>query len=76
MSASIKVGWLEATITGYTWTGNDEGFVRYLNSLLSPFGPPGEDPAPDYNAALDAAKRMHGEVIEYTLPKYVSGRVY
>ena len=76
MSATIKVGGLTATIKDYVWTSEDAGFAEYLNITLDPLGPSGADPAPDYHAALAAAKELHGKVTEYDLPDYVAGRVY
>ncbi len=76
MSATIEVDGQEATISEYVWASDDQELEDILTSITGPDAPSGADPAPDYHAALAAVAIIGGEVTEYTLPKYVDGRVY
>ncbi len=76
MGATVMIDGQEATISNYVWASTDQELERILTSITGTDAPSGADPAPDYHAALAAVKMMGGEVTEFTLPKYVDGRVY
>ena len=77
MSVTMSVAGKEAVIDGYVWASDDELLEQFLNSMLDPGGPSGADPNPDLNAAIDAAGKLGGKVIDRGLPVvFVEGRVY
>jgi hypothetical protein len=76
MSATIQLGPVEATITDYVWSSDDEPLAEMLNARLPPGGHSGDDPNPDYTAALEAAEALGGEVLRFDEVEYVAGRVY
>ena len=76
MSATIKVGNVEATISEWVWSCKDKTLESLLNGMLDPLGPSGADPAPDLHAAQAAVGALGGEVISYDETDFVEGRVY
>lgn len=70
MSATIKMGEIEATINNYRWKSADKFIQRQLNSLLDPEGPWMSDPNPDYTAAQIAAEFTGGKVVSFDKIEY------
>jgi hypothetical protein len=68
VSATIRIGPLEATITDYRWTSADPSLEAALNAMLNPAGPSGADPNPDLTAAQDAVGRLGGVVVAAEAP--------
>lgn len=78
MSATIAIepGPITATLDGWQWTSSDKTLERLLNSMLSPNGPGGEDPDPEYHAAKAAADHLGGRVVKSDLVDYDPKAVY
>jgi len=76
MTAKIRTIGTEATIDNYKWTSKDKALEGALNAMLSPYGPLGSDPNPDYTAAQEAVKALGGEVIEFTESEFDPEAVY
>ena len=77
MTAKIKTPHGEAVCEGYEWHCEDKVIERYLNSLLNPMGPGGEDPNPDLTAAEQALEEIpDSELVDYTPMNRVEGVVY
>lgn len=76
MTAKIRTIGTEATIDNYKWTSKDKALEGALNAMLSPYGPLGSDPNPDYTAAQEAVKALGGEVIEFTESEFDPEVVY
>jgi len=76
MSATVRVVGKLAQVDGYEWFSPDKGLQELLNAMLSPLGPSGSDPNPDYHAAEAAVKLLGGEIIDFESTEYVEGVVY
>jgi len=76
MSATIRIGNVEATIKEYVWSCEDAAVEAVLNGMLNPLGPSGADPAPDLHAAQVAVEVLGGEVVSSDEVDFVKGRVY
>ena len=64
MSVTIRTGPYEATISNYEWRCQDKSFRGALNTDLGMWGPSGDDPNPDLNAAEHAVERFGGRIVE------------
>ena len=76
MSATIRIGIIEATIDGYQWTSKNKALKNMLNAMLDPDGPSGSDPNPDETAALEAAELIGGEVVRADTAEYEPRAIY
>jgi hypothetical protein len=77
MTARIKTIYGEAICEDYHWQCDDKVIEDYLNSLLKPMGPGGEDPDPDLNAAEQAIQALPGsELIDHAPIIYDESVVY
>lgn len=52
-----------AVIDGWRWESDNPLWKRTLNAELDPFGPPGDIPYPDLDAAQQAVERYPGSYI-------------
>ena len=76
MSATIRIGIIEATIDGYKWTSKSESLKDMLNALLDPDGLSGSDPNPDETAAIEAVELIGGEVVRATPADFNARTIY
>ena len=63
MSVEVLVLGQRATVEGYKWRCKDKQVLGLLNTLLSPFGPSGADPDPDYTVARLAVERFGARIV-------------
>jgi hypothetical protein len=65
-----------ATIEDMVWTCEDDSLQGLLTAMLPLYGPSGSDPDPDHTAAMDAAEKLGGTIIQRDEVEYVEGRIY
>jgi hypothetical protein len=65
-----------ATIEEMVWTCEEDSLQGLLTAMLPFYGPSGSDPDPDHTAAMDAATKLGGTIIQRDEVEYVEGRVY
>lgn len=77
MSATIKVGDLEATVDDGEWRSKNKDFAKTCDGAAWQIFPVEYEPDPDLAAATRAAKALGGTVIKSDTPEATrAGRVY
>ncbi len=76
MPAAVRFGGIDATISGYVWSSEDESLAGMLNAMLPAGGPSGADPNPDGTAAQEAVRILRGELVSVDSLPSETGSVY
>lgn len=76
MSATIRIGDVEAQVDAWVWTSEEASLAAMLNAALPPFGPSGGDPNPDLTLAQQVAEALGGKLVRFDSVPSLPGRVY